>query len=177
MSALVLMPMVVLTLAVTACSSNKPTVTPAAAAGQLIEKGLKAQAAGNNQGAINDFQTAVADDPTDTYAYYDLGVIDQTKLNEPNQAAAEYNKALLANPNYRPALYNLAILETPTNPQGAIKLYNEIIGLNANDADALFNVGLLLEANGEPTQGQADLTKAIMLVPSLASRVPKGVTP
>jgi tetratricopeptide (TPR) repeat protein len=174
---LMLVPLLfVVALAATACA-DKTTPTPAQTAGQLITSGLKAESSGNTQGALSDFQMAAADDPTDAFAYYDIGVIYQTKLNEPTQAAAAYQKSLLADSTYKPALFNLAILDTSTNPAQAISEYQQILNLNPNDTNTLFNLGLLLIGQNQSAQGHADLAKAIMLNPKLASRVPTGITP
>lgn len=168
----------VVALAATACSkAATPPTSPAKSADKLVTQGLSAQATGNTTAAVSDFNAAIAANPADTYAYYDLGVLYQTTLDNSTQAADEYNKALLANPAYRPALFNLAILETPTDPGGAIALYNKILAINPNDADTNFNLGLLLIGQNQSAPGHADLEKAIMLDPSLSSRVPKGITP
>jgi Tfp pilus assembly protein PilF len=168
--------LIVVALAATACS-DKPATTPAQTAGQLITQGLKEGTAGNTQQALTDFQKAASEDPTDTYAYYDEGVIYQTKLSETSEAAAAYQKALLANSTYKPALFNLAIIDTMTDPTEAISLYQQILMANPSDANTLFNLGLILIGQNQPVPGHADLSKAIMLEPTLASRVPKGITP
>ncbi len=170
--------LLVVALAGAACSkAATPSSSPAKTADNLVTKGLGAESKGESQTAVNDFTAAIAANPADTYAYYDLGVMYQSQLNNPTQAAAEYNKAILANPAYKPAIFNLAILETPNDPAGAIAEYQKILALDSNDADTNFNLGLLLIAQNQSTQGHADLAKAIMLEPSLASRVPKGITP
>ena len=74
-------------------------------------------------------------------------------------------------------MFNLATLEASSNPQNAITLYNQLLKLKPNDANVLFNLGLLLIAQNQPVTGHADLKKAISLDPSLSSRVPKGITP
>jgi tetratricopeptide (TPR) repeat protein len=157
-----------------ACSSNSNS--PRASANASVSQGLRAESSGQPQQAINDFKAAVADDPTDPIPYYDLGVMNQQYLKDPTQAATYYNRAILADPSYRPALYNLAILESPSNPQGAISLYNELLKINPNDSNVLFNVGLLLINQGQKTQGQSDVYKAVAINPALKSRVPPGVT-
>ncbi len=176
-TALSLMPLFLVVGLAAACSSTPAATTPAKTADNLVTKGLGAESKGETQTAVNDFTAAIAANPADTYAYYDLGVMYQSQLDNPTQAADEYNKAILANPAYKPAIFNLAILETPTDPAGAIALYNKILALDANDADTNFNLGLLLIAQNQSTQGHADLEKAIMLEPTLAQRVPKGITP
>jgi tetratricopeptide (TPR) repeat protein len=158
-----------------ACSSSPSSDTNSAAA--KITAGLQAQHAGNNQEALNDFKAAIAKDPANAYAYYDLGVVYQENLHDSTDAINAYNKAILAKPDYKPALFNLAILQTPSNPQAAISTYQQLLALNKNDANVLFNLGLLLIAQGQTQQGQADVSKAVFINPALKSRVPAGVTP
>jgi len=158
-----------------ACGSSSSS-TPAQTANANIAAGLKAEKAGNQAQAIKDFQAAIAANPADAIPYYDLGVIYQGNKDS-NDAVAYYHKALLANPNYQPALFNLAIAYTPTDPTQAISLYNQLLAINPNDADVNFNLGLLLIAQNQATAGHAALKKAIAINPSLASRVPAGITP
>lgn len=170
--------LLVIALCAAACGSNSPSAS--SSANSMILQGLKAESHGQTQQAQEDFSSAVKDDPTDTVGYYDLGVIYQEYLNNPTQAAAEYNKALSVNPTYQPAMYNLATIEASSDPQGAISLYSQLVKLNPNQSNALFNLGLLLVAQSSPTDqltGHLDLKKAIALNPSLASRLPKGITP
>lgn len=156
-----------------ACSSSP---SASSSASSFIAQGLSAESSGQTQQAINDFHSAVSKDPTNAISYYDLGVLYQQRLNQPGQASDEYNKALLANPNYKPALFNLAILDTSTSPQSAISLYNQLLKIDANDANVNFNLGLLLYDEGQTAQGILHLQKAIVLDPSLRTRVPKNVS-
>lgn len=174
---LVLVPaFVAVALVAAACGSSSPP-SPSASANALISQGRSAESHGESQQALKDFTEAAGKNPASAIAYYDLGVVYQQSLNDANQAANEYNKAILADPSYQPALFNLATLEASSNPQGAIGVYNQLLKLNPNDVNVLFNLGLLLIAQNQGTQGHADLKKAISLDPSLASRVPKGITP
>ena len=150
---------------------------PTASANALISQGLSAESHGESQKALTDFKEAADKNPGSAIAYYDLGVVYQQSLNDANEATNEYNKAILADPSYKPALFNLATLETSSDPQAAIGVYNQLLKLNPNDVNVLFNLGLLLIAQNQGTQGHIDLKKAISLDPSLASRVPKGITP
>jgi len=163
-------------LSAAACSSSGPS-SPASSAAALIAQGLNAESIGQTQQAVKDFENATAKDPASYIAYYDLGVMYQQNLNEPSLAANEYNKALLANPTYNPAMFNLAIVETPSDPQSAISLYNKLLARNPNDANVNFNLGLLLIAQKQVLQGDVYLKKAIAIDPSLAKRLPAGVTP
>lgn len=159
-----------------ACSSS-PSSNPSSEADSLVSQGLTAESHGEVQQAVSDFNAAVTKNPSSAIPYYDLGVVYQEKLNEPSLAQTEYNKATLADSSYRPALFNLATLETSSDPGNAINLYNELLKLKPNDPNVLFNLGLLLIAQNQSLTGHADLKKAISLDPSLASRVPKGITP
>jgi tetratricopeptide (TPR) repeat protein len=80
-------------------------------------------------------------------------------------------------PNYPAAEYNLAIEETTDDPQGAIALYRKVIGTDPSDVNAIYNLGLLLYETGQKTEGESYLSQAIQLAPSLAKKVPSGVTP
>ena len=170
--------LVLVALGAAACSSSPPSAsTKPISANKLVEQGLNAESLGQIDQAIADFKQAIATSPKNVYAYYDLGVIYQQQVNDPSLAATWYRRALNANPSYTPAIFNLAILETPSDPQSAVALYQRILAIKPNDADTNFNLGLLLISQNQVTQGKADLSKAISLDPSLASRVPKGITP
>ncbi len=157
-----------------ACGNSS---SPTSDSNSLIVKGLAAEKHGQAQEALSDFKKAASENPASAVPYYDLGVVYQQSLNDPQQAANEYNKAILINPRFKPALFNLAILDTSSNPPEAMYLYSELLKLNPNDANVLFNLGLLQLTQNESLQGHANLTKAIALDHSLAARVPKGITP
>ena len=69
-----------------------------------------------------------------------------------------------------------ATVETATNPTLVIFEYNQLLRLNPNDANASFNLGLLLIAQNQSAVGHADLKKAIQTSPALAKRLPTGIT-
>jgi Tfp pilus assembly protein PilF len=165
-------------LALTSCgSSKKAAITPTTTtpADGLIQAGITAADHGNAAAAVADYQAALKADPLSNIAYYDLGVIYQQK-GEVTGARTSYQKAILIDPTYKSALFNLAILDTPTDPAMALSLYTQLLGLNENDSNVLFNLGLLLRQTGQTAQGNADLAKAIRIDPALASRVPATTT-
>lgn len=142
----------------------------------MVQAGLKAQARGQLSAAMTDYASASAKDPTNKYAYYDMGVIYQ-QHNDVADAQNAYHKALLSDANYKPALFNLAILLTASDPAQAISLYRQLLRLNPSDPNVNFNLGLVLISQNEPTEGHADLTRAIQLDPSLKSKLPPGISP
>ena len=151
--------------------------SPSSSANALVSQGLKAEKSGHTQQAIDDFKAAAAKNPVSPVADDDLGVIYQQYVKQPTQAASYYNKAILADASYKPALYNLAILDTTSSPQDAINLYNQLLKINPNDSNVLYHLGLILFNQGQKTEGQADVQKAVLINPALKSRVPPGVTP
>jgi tetratricopeptide (TPR) repeat protein len=162
----------------TACGGGTGNSNSASgSANALISQGLRAESSGKTHQAISDFKAAAARNPVSPVAYYDLGVIYQQYLKESSQAASYYNKAILADSSYKPALYNLAILNTASNPLEAVSLYDQLLKMNPNDSNVLFNLGLLLINLGQNAQGEADVQKAVLINPALKSRVPPGVTP
>ena len=74
-------------------------------------------------------------------------------------------------------MFNLAIIDTFTDPQGAMNLYNELTLKNPKNANAYFNLGLLLIAQNQPIPGHAELKKALSLNPALAKKLPAGIIP
>lgn len=150
--------------------------TTAASANQLVGDGLAAQLGGNLDEALKDYRAAEAADPTNKFAPYDIGVIDQQR-NQIGAAADEYRKALAIDPEYPPALYNLAVLEAPTDPLSAISLYREELQVSPSDASANFNLGILLINQGQSATGRAYLGTALRLNPALASDLPPGIQP
>jgi tetratricopeptide (TPR) repeat protein len=172
----------------TACSSpavvpptSGSTTVPVGSPNELLNAGVAALKAGKIASAKADFNAVIRTDESDKYlnnniAYYDLGVIAQTQGNK-SQAETDYKSAIVLDPNYPAAEYNLAIEETAAHPQDAIALYRKVIATNPTDVNAIYNLGLLLYQTGQKTEGEALLTQAIQLAPSLAKKVPGGVTP
>jgi tetratricopeptide (TPR) repeat protein len=165
-------------LSAAACQSTPPSSSPNA--GQLFTQAFKAQGAGKLSTARADYTKALAEDPTNRYKdnkydYFNLGVLDQSAGNTA-AAATEYRKALLVDPDYTSALYNLAIVDTPSSPQNAILLYEQILAITPKDPNTLYNLGLLLYDTGQIAQGQTMLKEAIFLAPSLQAKLPASVT-
>ena len=140
--------------------------------GQVISRlsaGLAAQARGDYATASADYLSVLASQPGNYIAWYDLGVI-AGHDGGAAQAAHDYSEAIAANPNYVPALYNLAVTDTASDPTRALSLYRRIVVLQPDDAEALFNEGLLLESTGQAALGRQDVVKAVDLDPSLGQK-------
>jgi Flp pilus assembly protein TadD len=145
-------------------------------ADSLVSKGLQAEAAERFQLAANDFRSAASKDHSDAIPYFELGVLYQ-RIHDSTKAATAYKQALSLEPKYKKAMFNLAVVDTPTQPQAAMNLYNELRLQNPKDAQVDFNLGLLLIAQSQPTPGHQLLKQAVSLDPMLAKRLPAGMTP
>lgn len=160
---------------VAASCGNGPSAS--AQASSLVSQGVRAEATGHSQRALHYFHSAAAVDRSDAVPFYEIGVLYQRSLHDSARAATAYKRALSLDPTYRSAMFDLAIVDTPTAPQDALNLYNELLLRNPNDADVNFNLGLLLIVLKQPVPGHAALKRAVTLNPALARRLPAGITP
>ena len=150
-----------------ACAGGSaPTPTPVS---QLLVAGLAAETAGQTQAAIDDFQAVLKQDPGNKYALYNLGLISDQQQHNTVAGEADYRAALISDPNYVPALFNLAILRTAAAPYEAIDLYRHVIAVQASYAAAHLNLGYVLRALGQTSEGNAEIATAVSMQPSLAA--------
>jgi superkiller protein 3 len=158
-----------------ACSSSPSGSSANQSANALVESGLTAEKSGNTNLAFSDYQAALAKDPNNYFALYDLGYIYQVRGNAAN-ASKEYRRVLLINPKFGDALYNLGVLEAPSDPASAIEYYKQDLQVNPTNASANFNLGVLLIKQGQTAQGDLYLTTGLRLNPALSADVPPGIT-
>jgi Tfp pilus assembly protein PilF len=141
----------------------------------LVSAGVKQLGDGNPAAASKLFQQAIARNPGDAVAYYDLGVAYQRE-DHPRQALRQYRLAIQRDPQYVPALYNEAVLLTGRDNPTAMFLYRQVIALKPHSPTALLNLGLLeATAGGVERQAYRHLTLAMRLDPSLRTLVPGPV--
>lgn len=172
-----------LSLSLASCSSgtsSTPSTTVVSAQVQtLLREGIAASNAGHYQQAKNLFgqvirATPLKENAYQALAYYNLGVINQ-KLGNTSRAIAQYKVAVKFAPKFASAWYNLAIAQTKDSPADALASYNKVLAVKANDANSLFNSGLLMYAQGDAHGGATRINEAIKLNPRLASRVPASI--
>lgn len=169
-------PLLVLGLCVTAaCGVGTQAKSDGQKANDLVWAGMKAQGAGQVTQAADDYHKALALDPRNKFAYFDLGVIDQS-AGRNSTAELEYRTALQFDANFAEALYNLAVLRAPVAPAEAADLYRRAAAVKPSFADAHLNLGFLLISMGQKAEGKAELDRAVAIRPSLASRVPQNIT-
>ncbi len=163
-----------LTSALSACGSSTKTAQQQAA--DLVSAGLRAQNQGRNSEATLDYQKAIADDPKNKVAYYDLGLVQQLSGDLVN-AEKNYRVALQIDPDFTVALFNLALIRTVPAPAEAVTLYRHVILNTPNDAGPHLNLGLLLLSLGQNAEANTELQKAVQLNPALAGRIPPAASP
>jgi len=150
-------------------SDGKP-----ADASTLLAAGIKAQQQGDANAARQLFEQVLAKQPSNFYAHYNLGVLDQ-QAKDTAAALREYGAALTINPTYVPAMFNEATIFASTDPALAIATYRKVIALQPKAPTAYLNLGLLEAAHGELQQGIKDLNTALHQDPSLGPQVPPAL--
>lgn len=147
-----------------------------AQAADFISAGISAQQAGNLNTALDDYRHALAHDPRNYLAWYDLGTVHQAQQQK-DFAEGDYSAALQWNPQYVAAIFNLAILETPDYPQAAANLYLQAIAITPNDPSLHLNLGYLYISLNQLQDARAQFAIAVRLDPSLLARVPVPYRP
>lgn len=135
--------------------------------------GIAAQDTGRYSAAALDYQKVLAKQPNNVYALFDLGDAQQFQ-NQDASAAMHYREALALDPNFESAMYNLATLDASTNPNEAKALYDQVLSISPNDADAHFNLGYVLISLHQKAAGEGQIKIAVKLDPSLKSRETKS---
>lgn len=143
-------------------------------ASSLLASGVTAQSKGNLSLAAADYSQAVAIEPSNKYALYDLGLVEQLQ-GQLAAAATHYQAAIAIDPTFVSSLFNLAITVTHTDPLESEDLYRQVLTISPNYAAAWLNLGYVLRSLGHTAAGDADILKAIKIAPSLKSHAPAGL--
>ena len=128
-----------------------------------LNRGLKADNAGNVDEATQAYFEALSHDPKNKFAFYNLGHLAQTQKK---LAVAEgyYRSALEIDARFGAALFNLAIIRNDFGfKQEAIDLYRRDIQADPNNAAAYFNLGIILRDTGNTAEANQMFQKAQQL--------------
>jgi tetratricopeptide (TPR) repeat protein len=158
-----------ISVAATACGSSSKSGTQLSA--DYTSAGLRAQSAGRTSEAVDDYNKAIAQDPKNKIAYYDLGLIQQT-TGQLTAAEHNYRVALQIDPDFTLALFNLAIIRTGPSPTEAVELYRHVLVNQPGSAGAHLNLGFVLLSLGRASEAKTEFAAAVQIDPGLAGRVP-----
>ncbi len=118
---------------------------------------------GDKQGAIADYNQALAVNPKRVATYNNRGNV-KFALGDKQGAIADYSQALAINPKLAKAYYNRGIVKFALgDKQGAIADYNQALTINPKDAKAYINRGNAKYDLGDKQGACADVKKAISL--------------
>lgn len=133
----------------------------------LTASAFELQVDGRVSEAAGAYRAAIALDPANTVAHFNLGVLHHTS-GATVDAAASYEAALASDPSYAPALFNLALLkEQLGDATSAIDLYRRLLASSPDHAAANLNLGVLLLEQGDDVEGSELINRAISIDPSL----------
>ena len=150
-----------------AAADSSSSSSDADQARAAVDAGLKAHAADRLPQAAKRYEEALALDPTNQYALYNMALIEEANGNY-GLAEDHYRSALDTDDEYGPALFNLAILRAAADdPDEAISLYERAVGVDKKDAAAWLNLGLLLREEGKERAGDKNVLRALALDPAL----------
>lgn len=152
--------------ALVACGCN-------VAASGLNMEGARLHQQGDYQGAMSRFTQAIAQDPNNADAYYNLAATAHRmgKLNNSEaelvQAESFYNQCLDRDPNHVDCYRGLAVLLTDTNrPDAAFRLLEGWVTRSPTLPDAKIELARLNEEFGDRDKAKEFLLGALSLEPS-----------
>jgi Tfp pilus assembly protein PilF len=166
---------VVLVAAMGACSTSSKGV----ASNVTLQQALNDYYNGNVSLAKAEFEQVTKEDPSNKFAWYNLGVIAGATANGSGTAGTDYQKALAIDPNFESALYNYGVLRFQAGDiTQAISYLDKAVVANPKDANAHWNLGLALarpRTAADNKRSTSELNIALKLNPNLISSL--GITP
>jgi tetratricopeptide (TPR) repeat protein len=149
------------------------TKSEAQLSSEALQRGLEAQRAGDLDEAVENYRMAIRHDPTNVFAYYDLGLVSQQR-GDPVDAENWYRLALSYDPDFAPALFNLALVRTDAGSlEEAVELYRRYALLRPDDVGVHLNLADVLSRLGRTEEAQDEYAIARGLDPSLPSFSPR----
>lgn len=145
-------------------STSSPGASPADA---LVQRGLTQLEKGDAEAAAVTFDNALALDPGNVYALYNLGFIHQDR-GEDGKAASYYQQTIDQDPTFTQALFNLGILTEPDDLGAAVDLYRRAVAADDTFAAAWMRLGFALQHLGQDDEAEEALGKGVALDPSMA---------
>jgi tetratricopeptide (TPR) repeat protein len=141
---------------------NEPMKIPLA----YYNRGIAFDRAGQSDKAIEDYDKAIALNPSHFEAYNNRGMVFK-KIGQLNKAIEDFGSAIAVNPVYYQAYYNRALVFEQMNQfDRAIENYDRTLALNPSYSEAYNNRGIVFDKMGQYDKAMEDYDKAIALNPS-----------
>lgn len=144
-----------------------PATPPAELVLDPLSRALELHNAGQLDEALAAYQEILLDEPTNQYALYNIGLINQTREN--NEVAIDYyDRALAIDPAFTVASYNRALaLRDAGRLDESLAAFEVLLVQDGDNVGVLYNYGNLLISQGEVERGTELVNRAIELDPSL----------
>jgi tetratricopeptide (TPR) repeat protein len=133
---------------------------------------------GKYQGALADYDRAIALNPNYASAYVGRGILKFEKLNDYQGALADYNRAIALNPSLAEAYGNRGILKYQhlNDLSGALQDLSYAIKLNPQLEGGYYNRGDILYTSGRKAEALQDFRKVRNIAPTgLAGLIATGI--
>jgi tetratricopeptide (TPR) repeat protein len=131
-------------------------------------RGATKSTLGNNQGAIGDFDRAIAINPKFATAYTNRGIA-KSNLGNKQGAMSDFNLALAIDPKYAQAYLNRGADKSDLgNHQGAIGDFDRALTIAPRYAKAYYNRGAAKYALGNNQGAISDFNRALTIAPQFA---------
>jgi tetratricopeptide (TPR) repeat protein len=150
-----------------ATGANSPT-SSLKTADDYSDRGFARQSAGDLAGAISDYESALALDPTNVSAWYRRGLARQAK-GDLNEAISDYTQVLTLDPHNADAFSNRGFVRQKKGDlDGALADYNQALVLNPKIPKAYYDQGLIRVQKGDWPGAIEAYSHAIDLDPKMA---------
>ncbi len=138
---------------------------PAPPASELVRQGEQRLAGNDPAGAKTLFERAVAENPNDARAHFDLGMSLEL-LGDAVGAEQGYRRAIELRADFAEALNNLGLLLRAQGKAGeAAAMLRRAVAANPASAEGHMNLALALEESGEPTGAESEYREALRIEP------------
>ena len=134
-------------------------------ASEPVRQGEQRLAAGDPTGARRLFERAVAENPEDARAHFDLGMALEL-LDDPAGAEQRYRRAIELRPDFAEALNNLGLLLRAQGKSGeAVTMLRRAVAANPASAEGHINLALGLEESGDLPGAESEYREALRIDP------------
>jgi tetratricopeptide (TPR) repeat protein len=130
-----------------------------------LRSGMRKYQEGDTQGALADYDQAIAIDPRFGMTYGVRGILKDEKLNDTQGALADFDKSISLSPNFALAYnYRAKLKANKLNDlKGALADYNRVIAINSREPGAYADRGAVKLKLKDRAGGVKDLKQAVRM--------------